>query len=62
MGFFDRVATVYLAINMNKNLFEMRIFKPVADYAFMEENLRFLILLTEIVDDLNLNTRIWTKE
>jgi hypothetical protein len=53
---------VYLAINMNKNLFEMRIFKPVADYAFMEENLRFLILLTEIVDDLNLNTRIWTKE
>jgi len=53
---------VYLAINMNKNLFETRIFRPVADYAFIEENLRFLILLTEIVEDLNLNTRIWTKE
>ena len=53
---------VYLAINMNKNLFETRIFRPVADYSFMEENLRFLILLTEIVEDLNLNTRIWTKE
>lgn len=53
---------VYIAISMNKNLFEARIFKPVADYSFMEENLRFLILLTEIVEDLNLNTRIWTKE
>ena len=53
---------VYIAISMNKNLFEARIFKPVADFSFMEENLRFLILLTEIVEDLNLNTRIWTKE
>ena len=53
---------VYIAVNMNKNLFETRIFKPLADYSFMEENLRFLILLTEIVEDLNLNTRIWTKE
>lgn len=53
---------VYVAVNMNKNLFETRIFKPLADYSFMEENLRFLILLTEIVEDLNLNTRIWTKE
>jgi len=47
---------------VNKNLFEARIFRPVADYSFMEENLRFLILLTGIVEDLNLNTRIWTKE
>jgi hypothetical protein len=53
---------VYLAISVNKNLFEARIFRPVADYSFMEENLRFLILLTGIVEDLNLNTRIWTKE
>jgi len=52
---------VYIAISTNKNLFEARIFKPVADYSFMEENLRFLILLTGIVEDLNLNTRIWTK-
>ncbi|HDR68735.1 MAG TPA: DUF3137 domain-containing protein [Bacteroidaceae bacterium] len=52
---------VYIAIRMNKNLFEMRPFKPLADYAFMKNNLRFLILLTEIVEDLNLNTRIWTK-
>lgn len=60
LSFID--SKVYLAINMNKNLFETRVFKPVADYSFMEENLRFLILLTDIVEDLNLNTRIWTKE
>ena len=52
---------VYIAISMNKNLFEARLFKTVVDYKFIEENIRFLILLTEIVDDLNLNTRIWTK-
>ena len=60
LSFID--SKVYLAININKNLFETRVFRPVADYSFMEENLRFLILLTEIVEDLNLNTRIWTKE
>ena len=53
---------VYIAISMNKNLFELRPFKPAADYDFLEENLRFLSLLTGVVDDLNLNTRIWSKE
>lgn len=53
---------VYIAISLSKNLFELRPFKPAADYPFLEENLRFLVLLTEIVEDLNLNTRIWTKE
>lgn len=53
---------VYIAISMNKDLFELRPFKPAADYAFLEETLRFLTLLTDVVEDLNLNTRIWTKE
>ncbi|MBN1132307.1 MAG: DUF3137 domain-containing protein [Bacteroidales bacterium] len=57
-----RDSNVYIAIPLNKNLFEMRPFKTVANYSFMEKNLRFLILLTDIVEDLNLNTRIWTKE
>ena len=47
---------------MFKNLFEARLFKSVVDYSYMEENLKFLTLLTEIVEDLNLNTRIWTKQ
>lgn len=53
---------LYIAINMNRNLFETRIFRSVTDYDFMEENFRFLTLLTGLVDDLNLNTRIWTKD
>jgi hypothetical protein len=57
-----RDSKVYIAIKMNKNLFETRLFKSIVDYNFIEENIRFLILLTEIVEDLNLNTRIWTKK
>ena len=57
-----RDSKVYIAIKMDKNLFETRLFKSIVDYNFMEENIRFLILLTGIVEDLNLNTRIWTKE
>lgn len=53
---------VYIAISMDKNLFELRPFRHAADYAFLEESLRFLTLLTGVVEDLNLNTRIWTRE
>jgi hypothetical protein len=56
-----RDSKVYIAIKLDKNLFEPRLFKSIVDYKFMEENIRFLILLTGIVEDLNLNTRIWTK-
>lgn len=57
-----RDSKVYIAIKMSKNLFETRLFKPVEDFNFIEENIRFLILITGIVEDLNLNTRIWTKQ
>ena len=57
-----RDSKVYIAIKMDKNLFETRLFKSIVDYNFIEANIRFLALLTGIVEDLNLNTRIWTKE
>ena len=57
-----RDSKVYIAIKMDKNLFETRLFKSIVDYNFIEENIRFLVLLIGIVEDLNLNTRIWTKE
>lgn len=60
LSFLD--SKVYIAISMYKDLFELRPFKPAADYKFIEESLRFLTLITEVVEDLNLNTRIWTKE
>jgi len=47
---------------MYKELPELQPFKPAADYPFLHENMRFLILLTEIVDDLTLNTSTRTKE
>jgi hypothetical protein len=57
-----RDSKVYIAIKLNKNLFETRLFKSIVDYAFIEENIKFLVLLIGIVKDLNLNTRIWTKQ
>ena len=57
-----RDSKVYIAIKMDKNLFETRLFKSIVDYNFIEENIRFLVLLTGIVEDLNLNTRIWSKD
>jgi hypothetical protein len=53
---------VYVAISLKKNLFETRLFKSIVDYSYIEENVKYLILLIGIVEDLNLNTRIWTKE
>lgn len=47
-----RDSKVYIAIKMKKNLFETRLFKSIVDYNFIEENIRFLILLTGIVRDL----------
>ena len=60
LSFLD--SKVYIAISMYKDLFELRPFKPAADYNFIEESLRFLTLITEVVEDLSLNNRIWTKE
>jgi len=36
--------------------------KSIEDFNFIEENIQFLILITGIIEDLNLNTRIWTKQ
>ncbi|MCB1123496.1 MAG: DUF3137 domain-containing protein [Verrucomicrobiae bacterium] len=53
---------VYLAIETRKNHFEPRIFKPVNDLSLVNEFRHDLDLIVDVVDDLNLNTRIWSKE
>lgn len=53
---------VYVALPLQKNLFEPRIFKSLVDVAMVQEFFGDLVLATGIVEDLNLNTRIWTKE
>lgn len=53
---------VNIAISSNKNRFEPKLFSTVLDIAIAREFVEDLQLALGIVDDLNLNTRIWTKE
>ena len=53
---------MYLAINTNQDLFEARISKTILDVDFIKSHLDSFILFTGIIEDLNLNRRIWGKE
>lgn len=52
---------VNIAISSSKNRFEPKLFSTVLDIAIAREFVEDLQLTLGIVDDLNLNTRIWTK-
>jgi len=53
---------VYVAISYNKNLFEPKLFKTLLDFNVIREYYEDLMLAVSIVDELNLNTRIWSKQ
>jgi hypothetical protein len=53
---------VYVAVPMKKNMFEPKYFSRVSDFGPILDYYNDLALAAGIVDDLNLNTRIWTKE
>ncbi|MBP9854014.1 MAG: DUF3137 domain-containing protein [Candidatus Omnitrophica bacterium] len=55
-------SNVYVAISYYKNLFEPRIFQTLLDFNPIKEYFEDLQLATGIVEDLNLNLRIWTKD
>ena len=55
-------SNVYVAVGYTKSLFEPRIFRTLLDFEPIAEYFEDLSLAVGIVDDLNLNTRIWTKE
>jgi len=55
-------SNVYVAVTTSKNMFEPRIFRTLLDFDMAREYLEDLQLAVGIVEDLNLNTRIWTKE
>ncbi len=55
-------SNVFVAISMTRNLFEPKMFRSMVDASVAAEYLRDLQFATGIVEDLNLNTRIWTKE
>jgi len=52
---------LYLGIHIKHNLFEPRLFRTLQDRALYREFWDDLMLFTGIVEELNLNTRLWTK-
>ncbi|MFZ9010952.1 MAG: DUF3137 domain-containing protein, partial [Anaerohalosphaeraceae bacterium] len=53
---------VYVAVPMTKNMFEPKYFSSLSDFSPILDYYNDLAFAAGIVDDLNLNTRIWTKE
>jgi hypothetical protein len=47
---------------MTKNMFEPKYFSSLSDFSPILDYYNDLAFAAGIVDDLNLNTRIWTKE
>jgi len=52
---------VFIAIPASRDLFEPRVLSSILDRSLLKEYLAKLELTTDIVDELNLNTRIWGK-
>ncbi len=53
---------IYVAVSYNKNLFEPKIFKTLLDFNVIREYYSDLQLALGIIEELNLNTRIWSKQ
>lgn len=52
---------VYCAVSFNKNLFEPRVFKSGVNFKDIDDMHSLFMLNSVIIEELNLNTRIWTK-
>jgi len=55
-------SNIYIAISLWKNLFEAPLWQSMINYDRMVEYYSYLRLCVGIVEVLDLNTRIWTKE
>lgn len=53
---------MHIAIPQNRNMFEPRMNKSIIDFAMCLDYFLDLSLVIGIVENLNLNTRIWTKK
>ncbi len=53
---------VNIAIKVRGNLFEPPIWSSMKKFSLVEKYFTYLVLAINIVEDLDLNTRIWTKE
>ena len=57
-----RNSTILVAIPDSKNRFEAEVGSSLSDMSILKSDFAVLQSLLEIVDELNLNTRIWSKE
>lgn len=57
-----RNSSILIAIPESKDHFEANIWKPINDLNQLKSDFSTIHMLISIVDSLNLNTRIWTKE
>lgn len=55
-------SSIHVAISSSKNLFEPKLFRSLLETGLAQEYLDDLMLAVGIVEELNLNTRIWTKK
>ncbi|MNK56392.1 hypothetical protein D3C87_754280 [compost metagenome] len=55
-------SNVYIAFPLNHNYFEAPIFKSLLNADVLEKDLNILRLMRHVVEELDLNTRIWTKQ
>ncbi len=53
---------VYIALGTDKNHFEPKVFKPANDLSQVQEFRNDLDMIIDIIEDLNLNARLWSKE
>ncbi len=62
LSFIESHVYIAIPVRANLNLFEPKIYSTLINYDRIAGYNRYLMLITGIVEDLNLNTRIWTKE
>ena len=60
MSFVD--TRLYIAVPYRKNLFEPKLFGDIVDFKNIQEYHDDLNLVLDLIETLNLNTRIWTKK
>jgi len=53
---------LFMAIPYRKNLFEPRVFRTILNFAPIKEYFEDLQLAVGVVEELNLNLRIWSKQ
>lgn len=61
LSFIDSHVYIAIPVRAGLNLFEPKIYSTLINYERIAGYNKYLMLVTGIVEDLNLNTRIWTK-